>query len=73
MSRRRGRKKRSCQKSGRKKEIGETVHTAIAMAIACGVLIMLIGYTMSPTLLRWMGTPQDVLPSYQAGPKRPVS
>ena len=47
---------------GRKKEIGETVHTAIAMAIAGGVLIMLIGYTMSPTLLRWMGTPQDVLP-----------
>ena len=47
---------------GRAKEIGETVHTAIAMAIAGGLLIMLIGYTMSPTLLRWMGTPEDVLP-----------
>lgn len=47
---------------GRIKEIGQTVHTAIAMAIAAGLLIMLIGYTMSPTLLRWMGTPEDVLP-----------
>lgn len=48
---------------GRAKEIGQTVHTAIAMAIAGGMLIMLIGYTMSPTLLRWMGTPEEVLPS----------
>ena len=47
---------------GRTKEIGQTVHTAIAMAIAAGLIIMLIGYTMSPTLLRWMGTPEDVLP-----------
>ncbi len=47
---------------GKTKEIGQTVHTAMAMAIAGGLLIMLIGYTMSPTLLRWMGTPEDVLP-----------
>ena len=47
---------------GRTKEIGQTVHTAIAMAIAAGLIIMLIGYTMSPTLLKWMGTPEDVLP-----------
>ena len=47
---------------GRAKEISQTVHTAIAMAVVTGLLIMLIGYTVSPVLLRWMGTPEDVLP-----------
>ena len=47
---------------GKQKEIGQTVHTAIALAVAAGMMIMLIGYTASPTLLRWMGTPPEVLP-----------
>ncbi len=47
---------------GRMKEIGQTVHTAIAMAIAAGLIIMGLGYTLSSTLLRWMGTPEEVMP-----------
>lgn len=46
----------------RMKEIGETVHTAMAMAIAGGLIIMALGYTASPMLLRWMGTPEEVMP-----------
>ncbi len=47
---------------GRVKEIGQTVHTAIAMAIAAGIIIMALGYTLAPTLLRMMGTPEEVMP-----------
>lgn len=47
---------------GRMKEIGQTVHTAVAMAIGGGLIIMILGYTLSPTLLRLMGTPDEVLP-----------
>jgi len=48
---------------GRKmEEIGQTVHTAIALAVAAGVVIMVLGYTLSPTLLTMMGTPAEVMP-----------
>lgn len=47
---------------GRTEEIGQTVHTAVAMAIGGGVIIMALGYTLSPVLLRLMGTPAEVLP-----------
>ena len=48
---------------GRKmEEIGRTVHTAIALAVAGGVAIMVIGYTIAPTLLAMMGTPREVMP-----------
>lgn len=46
-------------KSGR--EIEETVHTAIAISIAGGVLLAVIGFFMSRQFLVWMGTPDDVI------------
>lgn len=36
------------------------VHTAIAMGIAFSIIMTIIGVTMSPTFLRWMGTPEEV-------------
>lgn len=46
-------------KSGR--EIEETVHTAIAISIAGGILLAVVGFFMSRQFLVWMGTPEDVI------------
>ncbi len=40
------------------KEVSKAVHTAIALAIAGGTVIMLLGLIGAPTALRWMGTPE---------------
>ena len=39
-----------------------TVHTAIVIAIIAGLLLSLIGFTMSPLILRWTNAPDDVYP-----------
>jgi len=47
---------------GRKhQEVSDTVHTAAAMALAFGAFLTIFGYTMSPTILRWMGTPENIM------------
>lgn len=38
-------------------------HTGIAFAILMGVVMTIWGYFFTPTILRWMGTPADVMPS----------
>lgn len=43
-------------------EVSKAVHTAIALAITGGLVIMVIGIGFSPTILRWMGTPEDIMP-----------
>lgn len=45
----------------REHEVHMAVHTAAAMAIAFGALLMAVGIPMAPTFLRWMGTPDEVL------------
>ncbi len=42
-------------------QTSRTVHTAISMALWGGLLLMLIGLFFSPTILRWMDTPDDVI------------
>ncbi len=37
------------------------VHTAIAVAIVLGIGLGLLGVVLSPLMLRWMGTPDDVI------------
>jgi len=39
-----------------------TVHTATVIAIIAGLLLSLIGFTMSPLILRWTNAPDDVYP-----------
>ncbi|MBO4837445.1 MAG: MATE family efflux transporter [Clostridia bacterium] len=41
-------------------QVSRAVHTGIAMAIGGGALIMVLGLTVSPQILRWMSTPDDV-------------
>lgn len=39
------------------------VHTAISISIVGGILLSIIGFFASSTLLRWMGTPEKIIPS----------
>ena len=39
------------------------VHTTVAFGVASGVIITVVGVLLSPQMLRWMGTPESVLPN----------
>lgn len=39
----------------------KSVHTALALAIAFGIGLAIVGVVFSPLILRWMGTPDDVM------------
>jgi putative MATE family efflux protein len=43
-------------------EVSRAVHTAIALAIVSGAVIMLIGLIGAPVALNFMDTPEDILP-----------
>ena len=43
------------------REIEETVHTALAISVAGGILLAVVGFFMSRQFLVWMGTPDDVI------------
>ena len=45
-----------------KEEVSKAVHTAIALAIAGGAIITLIGIFGAPLALRLMGTPDEIMP-----------
>ena len=45
----------------REQEVSAAVHTAAALALAGGLVLSVLGIMFSPTLLRWMGTPEDVM------------
>lgn len=42
--------------------VHRTVHTALAVALVCGVILTIVGVTFCEQFLIWMGTPEDVLP-----------
>lgn len=48
--------------AGRPGQVSRAVHTAVALAITGGVVLMVIGLSAAPAALRLMGTPDDVLP-----------
>ncbi len=45
-----------------KEAIARTVHTAIPTAAICGGIVSIVGVFFSPTFLKWMDTPENVLP-----------
>lgn len=47
--------------SGQKERISDAVHTGITMSLVCGVLMAIFGAWASGILLRWMGSPDDVI------------
>ena len=40
----------------------KAIHTAIAFGVVTGIILTVVGVGATPTILRWMGTPADVLP-----------
>jgi len=42
--------------------VHNTVHTALPTALISGILLTIVGVSFSGTFLRWMGTPETVLP-----------
>ena len=47
--------------AGRDKEMSESVHTAITLALISGVIMAFVGVAMSRTALELMATPGDVI------------
>ena len=39
----------------------KAIHTSIALGLISGVVIMIMGVVFSPQILRWMGTPPEVI------------
>lgn len=40
----------------------KAIHTDVAFGLSAGILLTILGVTFTPTILRWMGTPAEVLP-----------
>ena len=40
----------------------KAIHTDVAFGLVAGTVLTVLGVTFTPTILRWMGTPADVLP-----------
>lgn len=53
----------TAQYYGRKDDenVHRTIHTGLTLAIAGGFILVAIGYFLSPVLLEWMATPDDVI------------
>lgn len=43
--------------------VSQAVHTMLAFGLLAGVLLTLVGTLLTPIILRWMGTPADVMPN----------
>jgi len=44
-------------------DMRKAIHTAIAFGLVTGALLTVAGVAMTPIILRWMGTPETVLPN----------
>ena len=42
--------------------MSKAIHTAIAFGLVTGTILTAAGVTLTPIILRWMGTPEEVLP-----------
>ncbi len=49
--------------AGDKEGVSIATHTGIAFAIIMGIVMTVWGYFFTPTILKWMGTPSDVMPN----------
>ena len=47
--------------AGNVKEVSDTVHTSITIAVLCGAAVTIIGSVFARPMLRWMGSPDEVI------------
>lgn len=52
--------------AGDREKLRAAVHTDLAFALLAGVLLTAVGVLLTPCILRWMGTPENVLPQSTA-------
>lgn len=45
----------------KEKDVSETIHSAMILSVVCGLILLVIGLFVSREILKWMGTPEDVL------------
>ena len=43
--------------------VDKAIHTTVVFALAAGVILSILGVCFTPTILRWMGTPENVMPN----------
>jgi Na+-driven multidrug efflux pump len=46
----------------KEKDVKESVHTAVTLSVLCGVFLTVVGMIFSPELLRFMKSPEEVIP-----------
>lgn len=46
-----------------KKGVDDAIHTTVLFAIGAGILLTIVGVAFTPTILRWIGTPENVMPN----------
>lgn len=48
--------------AGDRQGLKKLIHSAMLLSIICGIVLSVFGVIFAETMLRWMGTPDDVLP-----------
>ena len=48
--------------AGDTESLKKAIHTDVAFGLVAGALLTVLGVALTPTILQWMGTPEDVLP-----------
>ena len=48
--------------AGDREKLRAAVHTDLAFGLAAGLVLTVVGVVLTPQILRWMGTPENVLP-----------
>lgn len=46
-----------------KEAVDEAIHTTVVFSLIAGVVLTIFGVLFTPTILRWMGTPETVMPN----------
>ena len=49
--------------AGNKAGVDKAVHTIVVFSLVIGLVLSVLGVIFTPTILRWMGTPSNVMPS----------
>lgn len=52
-----------CFGANDKEGMDEAIHTTVVFSLAMGVVLTILGVTFTPAILRWMGTPENVMPN----------
>lgn len=47
--------------AGDEKKVQDAVHTALGIAVVLGLILTVVGIAVSPKLLEWMNTPEDIM------------